>query len=155
MGGVKEMNRLRLSAKYEGRVRLCYDVVEKFIPASEVYLYGKYAQYSLVSEWLEEQAEANRYSSTRIIRDYAIDQILRHSKISILVLIGESHSYQEMGTLSWKVEDLICNISDDAFLIDIRVLSKSFYKECLAKSVEMQRLDRHKRDLRQIEWIDK
>lgn len=149
------MNRLRLSAKYEGRVRLCYDIVEKFIPVSEVYLYGKYAQYSSACEWLEEQVVGNRYSGTRIMRDYAIDQILKHSKISILVLIGESHSYLEMRTLLWEVEDLICNISDHAFLIDISVLSKSLYKECLAKSADMQRLDRHKRDLRQIEWIDK
>lgn len=155
MGVVKEMNQLGLAEKYEGRVRLCFDIVEKLIPASEIYLYGSYAQYSPVCEWLEEKPATNTYNSQKMSEDYFVDQILRHSKLSILVLIGEGSSYREMRTLCWEVEDLICHISDDSFLIDIRVLSRSFYKECLRKSSEMQKLDRQKKDLRQIQWIDK
>lgn len=152
MGVVEEMNQLGLTAKYEGRVRLCFDIIEKLIPASEIYLYGKYAQYGLACTWLEEQASGGTYS---ILRDYAIDQILKHSKVGILVLVGDGSSHQEIQTLCWEVEDLICTISDDSFLRDIRVLSKNFYKECIEKSPDMQRLDRYKKNLREIEWIDK
>lgn len=146
------MNQLGLTAKYEGRVRLCFDIIEKLIPASEIYLYGKYAQYGSACTWMEEQASGGAYS---ILRNYAIDQILRHSKVGILVLVEGHSSYQEMQALCWEVEDLIYAISDDSFLRDIRVLSKKFYKECIEKSFDMQRLDRYKKNLREIEWIDK
>ena len=155
MGVVKSMNQLGITAKYEGRVRLCFDVVEKFIPESEVYLYGKYAQYGSACKWLYEQVSGDTCSSMKIIRDYAVDQILKHSKVGILVLVGDNSSYGEMQSLCWQAEDLICTISDNSFPIDIRVLSKSFYRECLERSVEMQRLDRYKKNLREIEWIDK
>lgn len=146
------MNQLGLTAKYEGRVRLCFDIIEKLIPASEIYLYGKYAQYGSACTWMEEQASGGAYS---ILRNYAIDQILRHSKVGILVLVEGHSSHQEMQALCWEVEDLIYAISDDSFLRDIRVLSKKFYKECIEKSFDMQRLDRYKKNLREIEWIDK
>lgn len=146
------MNQLGLTAKYEGRVRLCFDIIEKLIPASEIYLYGKYAQYGSACTWLEEQASGGVYS---MLRNYAIDQILRHSKVGILVLVEDNGSHQEMQTLCWEVEDLIYAISEDSFLRDIRILSKNFYKECIEKSPDIQRLDRHKKNLREIEWIDK
>lgn len=146
------MNQLGLSAKYEGRVRLCFDIIEKLIPASEIYLYGKYAQYGSACTWLEEQASGGTYS---MLRNYAIDQILKYSKVGILVLVEGDGSHQKMQTLCWEVENLIYAISEDSFSRDIKVLSKSFYKECIEKSPDIQRLDRYKKNLREIEWIDK
>lgn len=144
------MNQLGLTAKYEGRVRLCFDIIEKLIPASEIYLYGKYAQYGSACTWL--QASGGTYS---MLRNYAIDQMLKYSKVGILVLVEEDGSHQKMQTLCWEVENLIYAISEDSFLRDIKVLSKSFYKECIEKSPDIQRLDRYKKNLREIEWIDK
>lgn len=146
------MNQLGLMAKYEGRVRLCFDIIEKLIPESEIYLYGKYAQYGSVCIWLEEQASGGTYS---MLRNYAIDQILKYSKVGILVLVEGDGSHHKMQALCWEVENLIYAISEDSFLRDIKVLSKSFYKECIEKSSDIQRLDRYKKNLREIEWIDK
>lgn len=145
------MNHPKLAAKYEGRIRLCFDIIEKLIPNSEIYLYGKYAQYGLACTWWKDEI-SSPYS---IIKEYAIDQILKHSKVGILVLVGDHQSYQEIQDLTWKIEDLIYAISEDSFLRDIRVLNKNFYRNCIEKSYDMQRLDRYKKDLREIEWIDK
>ena len=145
------MNHLKLAAKYEGRVRLCFDIIERLIPDSEIYLYGKYAQYGIACTWWEGEV-SSPYS---MIKEYAIDQILKHSKIRILVLVEDYRSYQEMQDLAWKIEDLIYSISEHSFLRDIRVLNKNFYDNCVKKSCDMQRLDRYKKDLREVEWIDK
>ena len=141
----------KLLEKYEGRIRLCFDIIEQLILESEVYVYGKYAQYGLISpEW---KNETSSYYS--IIGGYAIGQILKHSIVGILVLVEGYQSPKKMQDLAYRIEDLIYSISEDSFLRDIRVLDKKFYKSCLEKSSDMRKLDKYKKDLRKIEWIDK
>lgn len=145
------MNHLKLVVKYEGRIRLCFDIIERLIPDSEIYIYGKYAQYGLACTWWDDEVS----SAYSIIKGYAIDQILKHSKLAILVLVEDNRSYQEIQDLTCKIEDLIYDISGNSFLRDIRVLNKNFYNDCVEKSYDMQRLNRYKKNLREIKWIDK
>lgn len=145
------MSHFKLVEKYEGRVRLCFEIIEELVPDSEIYLYGKYAQYGLAYIWWKDEV----ISPYSIIKEYAIDQILKHSKVGILVLVEDHKSYQEIQDLTWRIEDLIYTISENAFLRDIRILNKSFYKSCVEKSYDIKKLDRYKKNLREIEWIDK
>ena len=145
------MNHPKLVVKYEGRIRLCFDIIERLIPDSEIYIYGKYAQYGLAYTLWDDEV-SNTYS---IIKGYAIDQILKHSKLAILVIVKDERSYQEIQDLQYQIEELVYDISGNSFLIDIRILNKNFYDECVEKSYDMQRLDRYKKNLKEIKWIDK
>lgn len=118
---------LGLASKYEGRVRLCFDAVERLIPASEVYLYGSYAQ----------------------------NKVTPFSKIRLLVLIGEGYSKREMKTLGWEVTDLVEQVSNEAFEVDVKVMSLSLYKQCVSQLPQMKMIEESKKDLRRVSWIDK
>ena len=124
---VAEVSTLGLSVKYEGRVQLCFDAVEALIPASEIYLYGSYAE----------------------------GRVLPNSPVSLLFLIGEGCSNRELKTLSWEVEDLVYRISDEAFPVDIKVFPKSIYVRWAAEGGESLLIEQSKKDLRQVCWIDK
>ncbi len=118
------MNTLDLPIKYEGRVRLCFDIIDKLMPASEVYLFGSYA--------------TNSMNGT--------------SKVGILVLVGEENSFRELQRLKWEVEEMLYTINDEVFEMDLRIFPKPFYVSYLHRAAKLKETAHNRRDLRQVKW---
>lgn len=118
------MQHLNLPLKYEGRVRLCFDVITKLMPGSEVYLYGNYAKGSVDKE----------------------------SIVNILVLIGMEHCAREIHRLRLEVEDMIYGINDEIFQIELIILPETLYKKYIVTSSKLKQVEAEKRDLRYINW---
>ena len=118
------MQYLDLPLKYEGRVRLCFEVITKLIPGSEIYLFGSYAK---------------GYVETG-------------SMINLLVLIGIEHSVREIHRLRWEVEDMIYRINDEVFQIELIILPEPLYKKYALTSSKLKQIEAEKRDLKHINW---
>lgn len=118
------MQYLNLPVKYEGRVRLCYDVLTKLIPASDIYLFGNYARGNLELG----------------------------NMIHLLVLIGEEHSNREIHRLHLEVEEMIYRINDEVFQVELIILSEALYTKYLLTSKKLKQIELEKRNLGQVTW---
>lgn len=118
------MQYLDLPIKYEGRVRLCFDVITKLIPGSEIYLFGNYAKGYVGAE----------------------------SMISLLVLIGIENSVREIHRLRWEVEEMVYRINDEVFQIELIILPAPLYKKYMATSSKLKQIERGKIDLMGMSW---
>lgn len=118
--------KLGLPIRYEARVQLCFDIATHLIPGSEIYLYGNYAE----------------------------NKRLQESDVRLLILIGEGFSRREMKTLGWEVQDLVYKVNNQAFAVDVIVLSQHLYEQGLERSEEMRKMVKNKKNLREIRWID-
>ena len=122
--GEANMQYLNLPVKYEGRVRLCYDVITKLIPASEIYLFGSYAR-----------------------GDLDLGNV-----INVLVLIGEEHSNRDIHRLHLEVEEMIYRINDEVFQIELIILPETLYTKYLLTSTKLKQIELEKRNLSQLTW---
>ncbi len=122
--GEANMQYLNLPVKYEGRVRLCYDVLTKLIPASDIYLFGNYARGNLELG----------------------------NMIHLLVLIGEEHSNREIHRLHLEVEEMIYRINDEVFQVELIILSEALYTKYLLTSKKLKQIELEKRNLGQVTW---
>ena len=122
--GEANMQYLDLPVKYEGRVRLCYDVITKLIPASEIYVFGSYAR-----------------------NDSELG-----SMINLLILIGAEHSSREVYRLRLEVEEMIYRINDEVFQVELIILPETLYSKYLLTSTKLKQVEREKKNLNLIAW---
>lgn len=118
------MQHLNLPLKYEGRVRLCFDIIMRLMPGGEIYLFGSYAK----------------------------GYVEKESMVSLLILIGAEHSVREIHRLRLEIEDMIYRINDEIFQIELMILPEPLYKKYTLTSSKLKQIDREKRDLKDINW---
>ncbi|MDF2596646.1 MAG: hypothetical protein K0R69_2987 [Clostridia bacterium] len=117
-------NDLNLQLKHAARVKICFDIINDFLPDSEIYLFGSYAKREIKDE----------------------------SDIDILVLLGKEITSQELQKIRWKIEDEVEAINHNAFELDLKIYSKKFYEDQLSYSYFFIEIEKYKKDLRGVKW---
>jgi len=115
---------LNLQLKHSNRVKICFDIINRFLPQSEIYLFGSYAKRKIKDE----------------------------SDIDILVVLEDKFTPKEIQELRWKIEDELYAINNMAFELDLKLYTKVFYQEQLAHSYFFMEIEEYKKDLRGVKW---
>jgi len=117
-------NDLNLQIRHSDRVKCCFDIINSFLPHSEIYLFGSYAKRKIKDE----------------------------SDIDILVLTEDHLTSKELQEIRWKIEDELYAANDGEFELDLKAYTKEFYQSQLAHSHFFMEIEKYKKDLRDIKW---
>jgi len=115
---------LNLQFKHSNRIKICFDIINGFLPKSGIYLFGSYAKREIKEE----------------------------SDIDILVLIEDDLAPKELQEIRWKIEDALYEVNNVTFEIDLKLYPKKFYENQLALSHFFIEIEKYKRDLRCVRW---
>lgn len=115
---------LGLQLKYSQRVKTCFDIINQFLPQSEIYLFGSYAKRKIKED----------------------------SDIDLLVLTEDELTPKDLKEMRWKIEDALYAANDYEFEMDLKVYTKKFYESQLNNSYFFIEIEKYKKDLRDVKW---
>lgn len=115
---------LDLQLKHSERVRMCFDIINQFLPQSEIYLFGSYAKRKIKED----------------------------SDIDLLVLTEDELTPKDLKEIRWKIEDALYAANHHAFEMDLKLYIKKFYESQLNDSYFFIEIEKYKKDLRDVKW---